>query len=168
MAPGPDGRGGARAFERLTEGWALAGGGLLLAVVAINGWSVLSDALLGRPFPGAFELTEIGVAVAVFAFLPYCQLTGGNVTAEVFTARAGPRARAALAAGAACLALGLSGLLLWRMALGAVDMRDAKLVTTILQLPVWTAFVPITASLVLLLAAAAVTLARALGAARRG
>ena len=54
----------------------------------MNAISVTGSAVFGRPFPGDFELTEMGVAVAAFSFLPYCQLTGANVTADIFTSGA--------------------------------------------------------------------------------
>lgn len=137
-------------MTRLVTLWALAGGLVLIALVGLNLWSVAADALLGRPFPGTIELTEIGTAVAVFTFLPYCQMTGANVAVDVFTSRAGPRARGLMSLAGSLLALGTACLLLWRMGLGMGDQRAAQLTTTILQIPVWLAFVPIAASLALL------------------
>src|SRR3546814_20911353 len=64
--------------------WALLGGLVLVAVVLINVLSVIGG-VVWRPFPGDFEMTEIGIAVAAFAFLPYCHLTGANVNADIFT-----------------------------------------------------------------------------------
>jgi TRAP-type C4-dicarboxylate transport system permease small subunit len=156
---GPPPRTGAAGLvERAATLWALAGGVLLLAVVAVNTWSVVSRALGGRPFAGAFELTEVGVAVAVFAFLPYCQLVGANVTADIFTARASKRAIAAFALLASLVALGFALLLAQRMYLGLLDQRAFGYATTILTVRIWWAFVPIVFSLGLLALAALVTL----------
>jgi TRAP-type C4-dicarboxylate transport system permease small subunit len=157
-----------RLVERAATAWALAGGVLLLALVAVNTWSVVSRALGGRPFAGAFELTEVGVAVAVFAFLPYCQLTGANVTADIFTARASRRALGVFALLASIVALGFALLLAQRMYLGLLDQRAFGYATTILQVRIWWAFVPIVASLALLALAAAVTLAESARATARG
>lgn len=140
---------------------ALAGGVLLLAIVAVNAWSILANALFGRPFAGAFELSEVGVAVAVFSFLPYCQITGANVTADIFTARAPRRWVAAFALLAAVVALGFALLLAQRMWLGLLDQKAYNLTTAILQVPIWWAFVPVVASLVLLALAALVSLLEA-------
>jgi TRAP-type C4-dicarboxylate transport system permease small subunit len=159
--PGPDRTRAARLVERAATLWALAGGVLLLAVVAVNTWSVVSRALGGRPFAGAFELTEVGVAVAVFAFLPYCQLVGANVTADIFTARASRRTVAAFALFASLVALGVALLLAQRMYLGLLDQRAFGYATTILNLRIWWAFVPIVGSLALLALAALVTLVEA-------
>jgi hypothetical protein len=91
--------------------WALMGGVSLVAVVAINVISVVG-AVVWKPFPGDFEMTEVGVAVAAFAFLPYCQLTGANVTADIFTAGASPRWIAAFTLLGSIIALGFSLVLL--------------------------------------------------------
>jgi TRAP-type C4-dicarboxylate transport system permease small subunit len=139
-------------------GWALLGGIVLLALVVMNVISVLGSALLGTPFPGDFEMTEVGVAVAAFAFLPYCQLTGANVTADIFTSGAGPRWIALFALVASVVALGFSLLLLWRMSNGMLDQKAYGYTTTILQFPHWLAFIPILISLALLAVASLITM----------
>lgn len=144
------------AVARLVTFWALLGGALLLVIVLINVASVVGAVVL-KPFPGDFELTEMGVAVAVFAFLPYCQLTDSNVTADIFTANAPRPVLAVLRALASLIAFGFAGILVWRMYLGMLDQKAYNYTTTILQVPIWWAFVPILASLALLIAAAAVT-----------
>lgn len=165
-APGASDRSGfAAAITAAVTGWALAGGALLLAVVLVNVASVLGG-YLGLPLPDDFELTEMGVAIAVFAFLPYCQLTDANVTADIFTARASAPVLAGLRALAAILAFGFGAILVWRMGLGMLDQRGYGYTTTILQIPIWWAFVPILISLVLLVAAAVLTLIRSLHEAR--
>lgn len=148
---------------RLTTWWALLGGALLLAVAAMNVWSILSLAILGQSFPGDFELTELGVAVAAFAFLPYCQMTDANVSADIFTQNARPRTLAALRALAALVAAVFGTILLWRMSYGMIDQRTYGYTTAILQIPVWWAFVPILVSLALLAVAALTTLLQNLG-----
>ena len=47
---------------------------VLIALILLTVVSVVGRALFSAPIPGDFELVEIGMAVAVFAFLPYCQL----------------------------------------------------------------------------------------------
>ncbi len=145
------------AFGRLVTWWALAGCGLLAVVVLINVWAVVGP-WIGLPFAGDFELTEMGVAVAVFTFLPYCQLTGQNVTADIFTANAGRRTIAVLSAAGSLVALLFAALLLWRMWFGLLDQKAYDYATTILQVPIWWAYVPILVSLVMLLVAAVETL----------
>jgi TRAP-type C4-dicarboxylate transport system permease small subunit len=151
----------------LIHAWAIAGGVLLLAVVLVNVLSVVGR-IFGMPFPGDFELTEMGVAVAAFAFLPYCQLTDANVTADIFTAKAPERWVSIFRLAAALVALLFALLLAWRMYYGAVDQRTYGYTTAILQIPIWWAFVPILFSLVLLAAASLITLIENGRAAYRG
>ncbi|MGA7986255.1 MAG: TRAP transporter small permease [Burkholderiales bacterium] len=142
---------------RVIETWALLGGIVLLAVVLMTAWSAMRGFLFGRPLQGDFEMTEMWVAVAVFMFLPYCQLTGANVTADIFTARASPRSVALLELVSALIALGFSLLLLWRMYYGFLDYREYVETTTILHVPIWYAYVPALISLALLALASLVS-----------
>ncbi|WP_246209740.1 TRAP transporter small permease [Pikeienuella piscinae] len=147
----------AGAVERLIHAWALLGGALLLLVVLMNVVSVVGAAIW-VPFPGDFEMTEVGVAVAAFAFLPYCQLTDSNVTADIFTAGASRRWIARFRLLASVVALLFGALLLWRMFAGMESQREYGYTTTILQLPIWLAFIPILISLALLVAAALISI----------
>ena len=148
--------------RRIIELWALAGGLVLLAVVLMSSYSLFSDILFRKPLSGDFELVELGVAVAAFAFLPYCQLTGANVTADIFTQGAGPRTVALLALFSALIAFAFSLLLTWRMTLGLLDIREYGETTVIMGFPIWIAYLPIVASLVLLALASFVSVGDAL------
>jgi TRAP-type C4-dicarboxylate transport system permease small subunit len=147
-----------RFFRKAIEIWALAGGVVLLGVVLANAFSLFGNIMFHQPVPGDFEIVEVGVAIAVFAFLPYCQLTDANVTADIFTAGAGPRTVAVLSIIASLIALGFSVLLLWRMGLGLISYRRYEEVTMVFQFPIWIAYIPILISLVLLIIAAVITL----------
>jgi TRAP-type C4-dicarboxylate transport system permease small subunit len=136
--------------RHIIELWALAGGLVLVTLVLMSAYSLLADIAFRRPLSGDFELVEVGIAVAAFAFLPYCQLTGANVTADVFTQRAGPRTVACLAIMSALIAFAFSLLLTWRMSLGLIDLRQYGETTVIMSFPIWIAYVPVILSLVLL------------------
>jgi TRAP-type C4-dicarboxylate transport system permease small subunit len=155
-----------RLAHRAISGWAFAGGVVLLGVVAINVFSV-AGGIFWKPFPGDFELTEIGVAIAAFSFLPYCQLTGANVTADIFTTRAPSSWIAGFSVLASLVALGFSLLLLSRMFYGMLDQKAFGYTTAILAFPHWIAFVPILVSLALLALASVLTLAEAVWATGR-
>src|SRR5512134_2590930 len=116
--------------QRVIEWWALLGGFVLLGIALLTAWSAATGFIFGKPLPGDFELTQILVAVAVFSFLPYCQLTDANVTADLFTAGAGPRMVAALRLLAAVLALGIRVVLTWRTWAGMLDFRQFVETTT--------------------------------------
>jgi TRAP-type C4-dicarboxylate transport system permease small subunit len=140
-------------LRRAVEWWALLGGFVLLGVVFMTSWSATSGVLLARPLPGDVELTEMLTAVAVFMFLPYCQLSGANVTADIFTSRAGPRTVAFLNLLSAVVAVAFAVLLMGRMYEGMADYREYVETTTILHIPIWYAYVPALASIALLIAA---------------
>lgn len=143
--------------SRIITGWALLGGVSLALVVLMNVYSVVG-ANFGAPFPGDFEMTEIGICVAAFAFLPYCQLTGANVSADIFTSRASARWVAIFSLVGSVVALGFSLLLLWRMWAGMLDQKEYGYTTAILQVPHWIVFLPILVSLALLAVASVMTL----------
>lgn len=138
--------------------WALLGGLVLSAVVLLNVASIAGAAVLNQPVPGDFEMTQVGVAVAAFAFLPFCQLERANVSADIFTSAASPRWIAAFSLLASAVALVFSALMIWRMYFGLIDQKTYGYTTAILQFPHWWAFAPILVSLALLLIASAVTL----------
>ena len=144
--------------HRIITGWALFGGLVLIAVVLVNAYSILAGAIISKPFPGDFELTEMGVAIAVFCFLPYCQVAGANVTADIFTTKAGPTSIALMRLLASLCAMAFAALLIWRMWLGLQDYIEYEEITGILSIPLWYAFVPAVLSLLLLLIATVLTL----------
>ncbi len=135
--------------KKLISVWALVGGLILLSVVSLNIGTIIGGIVLIH-VPGDFELTQIGVAVAVFCFLPYCQLHKHNVTADIFTFWANNKTILLLRIGGAAVALLFSILLLWRMTDGMLDQKKYDYTTAILQFPVWIAFIPILISLWLL------------------
>lgn len=75
------------------------GGGLLLSALALmTVASIVGRRLTGLglgPVPGDYELVANGVALAVFAFLPWCQLTRGHVAVDLLVDAFPPRLKAA-------------------------------------------------------------------------
>lgn len=146
-----------RALHGLCLALAYTGGLILLVLILITLYSIVGRAIVGapwlrevallswwRPFSGDFELVSVGTAAAIFAFLPYCQLMRGNVVVDFFTANAGRRTRALMAAFGDLLFLIVSAVLTWRMAVGAYDLASARRLRTsmILELPVWWGYIP--------------------------
>ena len=83
------------AAARLT---AYAGGVLLCALAAMTVASILGRRLTGLglgPVRGDYELVANGVALAVFAFLPWCQLRRGHVSVDLLVDLFRPRVKAA-------------------------------------------------------------------------
>jgi len=147
-----------RLARRVIEWWALLGGVVLLGIAVMSTWSATSGFLFGKPLPGDFEMVEVMVAVAAFAFLPYCQLTDANVTADIFTARASRRTVAVFGLFACTVALGIAVILFWRMSAGLQDYRQYVETTAILKFPIWVAYIPALMSLFLLIVSCVITL----------
>ena len=80
--------------------------------------SAVSNLVLHRPFPADYELVKHLTAVIIFMFLPYCQLSGANVTVDIFTEGMSARAKAAMAFVSSLLAVAFAALLLRQMWLG--------------------------------------------------
>lgn len=142
--------------------WALAGGFLLVGIVLLTAYSAGMNILFHQPVPGDFEIVEVGVAVAVSTFLPYCQLTYSNVTVDVFTMWAGPKLITGLSLLASIVAMFFAALLLWRMSAGMIDYREYQEYTAINGFPLWMAFPPFLISLLLLFIASLVTASEAI------
>lgn len=126
-----------RALRWLAQVFALLGaataGGVALLTVA----SSAGRALFARPIAGDVELAQFGIALSISLCLGWCQVQGSNLIVDFFTQRLGPRPRRTLdAAGALLLAL-MCGLLAWRAAAGAIDVRAAGETSMILALPMW-------------------------------
>ena len=152
-----------RVLYRICEAVAVFGGAVLVALTVITVWSIIGRQIAGTdwlndlpvfslagPVTGDFELVELGCAVAVFAFLPYCQIVGGNVLVDFFTAKAGPRLKSFLAAIADAVFTLIAATLTWRLVLGAEDLQRYGETTMVLRVPVWWGYVPAVAAMVLL------------------
>lgn len=148
--------------HRLCRGAAFGGGLFLVAIMVLTVISVVLREVIGRPIPGDFELVEMGCAIAMFAFLPYCQLVGGNVAVTFVTARAPRWLRGWLDAAASAAYAAVALLMTWRLTLGGLDIQRYQETTMVLGVPVWWAFVPIVPSVALLAVVAAYTAWRSL------
>ena len=149
-----------RALHGLSAGLAVLGGAVLVALIVMTCVSILGRALFSAPIPGDFELVEIGCAIAVFAFLPYCQMTRGNVVVDFFTAGVSTRRRASLDLAANTLFTLIAGLLTWRAVLGGLDLHRYQETTMVLAVPLWWGFVPAVLCLAVLTLVSAYTVLR--------
>jgi len=132
-----------RWLTRVCKIVAAAGGIVLLAITVLTVISVAGRSLFNTPVPGDFELVELGCAIAIFAFLPYCQIRKGNVIVDFFTAGASPATTNLLSAIGDLLFMLIAGLITWRMVFGALDFFEYTEQTMVLRVPLWWAFVAI-------------------------
>ena len=153
--------------ERVSAGLAIAGGLLMLALAVLVTASVLLRWLAGQAIPGDFELVQMGLSVAVFAFLPLCQWHGGNIFVDTFTTRAPAWFRAALDGLWALVYAVLAALIAWRLAVGASEAFSSGTNSMVLGLPTGWAIAVASLLTAWLAFVALATAARAIGKSRR-
>lgn len=150
-------------INRLARGMAILGGLvltllILLVCLSVLGRSVstllhgqfmqtyfsgLCDWALGigiGAINGDFELVEAGIAFAIFAFLPLCQLTQGHATVDIFTAKLSPRNNRFLQTVSECLFACVLALIAWRLFAGMEAKQRYGETTFLLQFPIWWAY----------------------------
>lgn len=116
-------------------------GGLLLAAGALmTVVSVTGRYLFAAPVAGDVELVELGAGAAVAAFLPYCQLRGGNVMVDFFTGGLSASVRARIDALHGLIFALCAGLITWRMSLGGIDTYLSNDETMVLGVPTWISY----------------------------
>ena len=134
----PPGRKGwlARSIDRPSGALALLGGALLLALAGLVTVSVLRRWLTSQPINGDFELVQLGLALAIFAFLPWCQWRDGNIYVDTFTSRLPLRLQAWLDGWWALLYALVAALLARQLAIGAGDAMASGQTSMVLGLPI--------------------------------
>ncbi|MEL7176667.1 MAG: TRAP transporter small permease [Pseudomonadota bacterium] len=171
-----------RGVEALAKGWAILGGTLLVALSVMTVVSIIGRALTGYglgPVPGDYELVANGCAIAIFAFLPWCQLRRGHVTVDIFINRLSSRAIAVFGCLGDALVLVVSAVIARQLYLGWGEkfpygsdaLRDALAMgykpffaetTYELQIPVWMPYTAALIGAVLMVIVAAYTVWRSL------
>lgn len=122
---------------------ALAGGVVLAALIVMTVVSIIGRTLIGiglSPVPGDFELMEIGVGFAIFAFLPWCQLKRGHARVDLFQKLMSARLNQSIDFLSDVLMAVAAFLIAWRLWIGMLDKRGYGETTFILQFPVWLAY----------------------------
>lgn len=146
-------------IERLCERVALVGGAALLGALAVLVITVIGAAF-GKPLLGDSELVELLCGIAVFAFLPYCQLRGANVIVDFFTQPLPKRAQHFLDFLMNIAFTGVAAVLAWRLAAGGITAWERQRFSMFLQLPDWWGYVIGVAAMALWVAVCVVTTQR--------
>ncbi len=139
-----------RVVYRWSSAFALGGGLVLLAMTLMSVTSVALRSVGLTPIPGDFELVQLGCAVCVSMFLPYCQMRRGHVMVDFFTVAASERTKAVLDAAGALLLAACAALIALRLAAGMLDSRASGEASMILNVPIWWAYAPMIPSFLLL------------------
>lgn len=120
IAPETEARIGA-ILEICAKWLAYAGGALLAVLAVLTVASVLGRAFIFiglGPIKGDYELVEMGCAIAVFSFLPWCQLKRGHVTVDIFVDLFPVRVKLFLSMIGNIALAAAAGLIAWRLWLG--------------------------------------------------
>jgi TRAP-type C4-dicarboxylate transport system permease small subunit len=149
-----------RVLFAVSRAFAFVGGVLLTAMAAVTSISIIGRGVFSAPIPGDFEIASIGIGVAVFAFLPYCQMMRGNVIVDFFLVKAPVRVKAVCDAFGGILYLAIAAVLTWRMYFGALDMYRYSEKTMTIGFPRWSTFPISILCLTLLLAVVLYTIWR--------
>ena len=162
-APDPVGR----LLLRLSTFVAILGGLSLLFVIVVIVYAIVARQAAGLDLDilpvltGDFELVELGAAVAIFAFLPYCQMVRANVAVDFFTQNASARMKAALDLLGNAIFAAIAIVILLQTHQGLLDKMRYMESTMVLRIPVWWGYVPAVAFLALLVAVTLYTCVRA-------
>ncbi len=128
--------------ELIASGLAIAGGLILLAIIVLTCISIAGRALVPLdigigPIRGIYDMTEIGMAAAIFAFLPWAQMRDSHARVDLFQ----PFMPAVLnrvldlVFNVAMFAVAAVGT--YRLYLGMQDKLSFGETTLIAQIPVW-------------------------------
>lgn len=152
-----------KAFWYLSRTMAFIGGVVLTALILMTCVSILGRQLnslfksdlaqsifpgfadgmiaLGvAPVLGDVELVESGMAFAIFAFLPLCQISGAHAKVDIFTSRLPERSNRALQFVIDLVFAAALMLLAWRLSIGLQEKQQYSETTFMLQFPIWWAY----------------------------
>lgn len=134
-----------RTARILANTLALLGGFVLLVLIALTCVSIIGRALvtfdLGiGPIRGIYDMTEIGMAAAIFAFFPLAQYNEAHARVDLFQFALPQKLDQALDVlfQAAMTVVAYVGA--WRLYLGMLDKQSYGETTLIAQIPVWWGF----------------------------
>ena len=128
--------------SRTANALALAGGFVMALVIIANVISIIGRAFVPLdigigPVRGIYDMTEIGMAAALFAFLPLAQFNDAHARVDLFTAFMSRNINAALEFIFNIAMLGVAAIGTQRLYLGCLDKFTYGETTLIAQIPVW-------------------------------
>ena len=147
-------------FDRLARLLAILGGVTLAVLIVLVCVSVVGRSLNGvlhsdlmqsslpslangllalgiGPINGDFEIVEAGMAFAIFAFLPICQLYGAHASVNVFTSQMPEGFTRVLRLIVEIVFAAVLILLAWQLTLGGLSKLRSGQTTLLLEFPVW-------------------------------
>ena len=152
----------ARLVDALARWCAYAGGTVLTAIALMSVYSIVGRAVTGKPIQGDFELVQLGCAMCIGLFLPICQLRGGNIIVDFFTAGTSQKVRSRLDAFGALAIAAMMALLAWRTGVGLLSIKSGGESSMIMGIPIWWGYVGMLPGIAVTLLASLVSAAQAL------
>ena len=144
--------------ERVSAWWALAGGLIVIAIMAVTSVNVsafaldriarLADANVAG-LPGYEDFISMAIACAACMFLPYCQARRGHVVVDLLASKMPGGIRRALDRLWLVVTLLLALFLAWWMVLGMIETRADNALSQTLGWPIWPTYLPGILSLIL-------------------
>jgi TRAP-type C4-dicarboxylate transport system permease small subunit len=131
----------ARFLDRVCAAVAMAGGAIIAAIVLVSSLSVLGRSLpqlagvRGTGVPGDVEMVQLACAVAIYCFLPLCQMRRANVLVGIFTRHLAPRRRGLLDLVANLLYLALATVLALALGYGTAEKFRTGDTSMMLRIP---------------------------------
>ena len=145
-------------FNTFVRLWAVAGGAIMLLIVAVTAVNVGAFALdvALRSFgwripalPGYEDFVRLAIGPALLMLFPYCQLQRGHIAADFFTARLSSSVRRGLDLFWAWITAALAVFLGYSMLLGMWETYDDNALSQILGWRQWPFYLPAVISLFL-------------------
>jgi TRAP-type C4-dicarboxylate transport system permease small subunit len=121
-------------FSRLLHALALCGGVVLMGLMGLICFDVLMRYGLRLPFLGAYEMTELAMALIVFLALPYCAATDGHVAVDVLARWLDRPAFRWLNALIPLVGAALTGVMAWQAVEYAFDSRTRGDATNMMRI----------------------------------
>jgi len=146
------------ALEKITAAWAIVGGLILLAIVAVTITNVGAFALdrVARlsggtvsGLPGYEDFVRLAVASAVPMFLPYCQLERGHLSVDLFLKNAPEGFNRFIERLSLLLMAAVALFLAYWMVLGMQETQSDGALSRVLGWEEWPFYLPGIASLIL-------------------
>jgi TRAP-type C4-dicarboxylate transport system permease small subunit len=133
----------ARAVDWLARSLAVLGGVTLGAITLLTVVSVVGRSMIWAglgPIAGDYEMAEALTGVAIFCFLPICQLNRGHVVVDLFEKQMGPTLTRWIDALSEIVMAVVLIIIAWRLTAGFADKYHNGETSFIRQFPMWWAY----------------------------
>ncbi|MEL6571224.1 MAG: TRAP transporter small permease [Pseudomonadota bacterium] len=134
-----------RSADIIARTLAFLGGLVLVALIILNTISIIGRAFVPleigiRPIRGIYDMTEIGMAIAIFAFMPWAQFKEAHARVDLFQHVIPPAVDRFLDLLFNIAMAAVAYLIASRLYLGMLDKQSYGETTLIAQIPVWWGF----------------------------